>query len=323
MAGLGALERRLRSSVFGSAFSLINRCTRYEIAGAENLKRAAARSRERGTPLITISNHLSLFDDPMVLARVLDLPGLNTDTKTWFSTPCATNFSPAGKSLWSRMVRYFSDVSKMVFMARPQKGAALTVPDSYVDALAARGDDLRPLMEELAAREGVSAEACLRRFLTPGGPEVAALNQLGMLEACVRVATGGWLHMFPEGGRSRTLELRKPRKGVGKVIYHCPEAEIVPFCFYGTQDVLPVGGLMPKLFKRVVVAVGPAIPAASFASLRAAEAGPETYQALATDAWQSVVSLREAALTRYLGQDARLPTALPRLLPQLSSVASS
>ncbi len=320
MGTLGRLERLLRSRCIGYAFSLINKLTRYEIVGGENLKAAVARSKERGTGLITISNHVSLFDDPLVIAEVLGLKTFDEQNKIWHSTPCATNFSPSGKGLWARFVRYFSDVASMVFMERIAKGARpAPLPDSFSEVLRARARDADAVLAELENRSGRPAEEILRGFLTPGGKEVASLNQLGMIEACARVNAGGWLHFFPEGGRSRSLELRRPRRGVGKVIAHCPEAEVLPLCFYGMQDVLPVGKVRPRFFQRVVVSVGEPVPAARLEAARRAPAGKERYKDAIEAAWQSVVELRPDTLARYLGEKPLLTTApAPRPLARAS-----
>jgi 1-acyl-sn-glycerol-3-phosphate acyltransferase len=305
-------EHRLRSKVLGVPFVITNLLTRHEVFGRENLLQAIERHRSRGTGLITISNHQSLFDDPMVLAALLGITDLTCETKQWWSTPCQSNFAPQDGRISSRFVRYFSDVSKMVFFSRPEKNGRMELPRHYLSALAERGRmDLVGRIQGRAASLRMGGESYLRRFLTEGSSDeqLAPLNQLGMVEACARVELGDWLHFFPEGGRSRVLGLRPPRRGVGKVLHHCDDAEVLPFCFCGMQDVLPINSFLLRPLRRVVVFIGEAIPAARFAALRQGPGTPERYHDLATVAWESVQSLWPLALARYSRQRMVTPPA--------------
>ncbi len=297
-------EHLLRSQLFALPFMGLRLLTRFDIVGREHLMSAIERNRRTGRGLITISNHLGLFDDPFVLAAVCGVKALNIESKRWWSTPCESNFSPRGEGLGPALTRTFSEVSKMVFFARPGK-TIIEVPTSYVEALEQRGGpELRRRAQAMASAAGLDLESFLRRFVTPGDAgELAALNQPGMIEACTRVTCGDWLHFFPEGGRSRSLELRPPRHGVGKLLYHCPDAEVVPFCFYGMQDVMPVKAYLPRPFKRVCVTIGRPISASKLHELRTQTPRRESYQALIETAWESVVSLRECTLARYRGEE--------------------
>ena len=279
--------------------------SRFDIEGQEHLERALARRKRTGRGLITISNHLSLFDDPLVLIAILGINNFTVETKEWWSTPCESNFSPRGSSLGSRFVRYFSDVANMVYFARPSKKSRIKLPGSYLEAMHQRGgDELVLRAEEQARLGGMDSESFLRSFLTPGDSDhLAPLNQPGMVEACLRISTGDWLHFFPEGGRSRTLDLRPPKRGVGKVLYHCEDVDVIPFCFYGTQDLMPVGAKLPRLGQRIAVTVGQPVPLRRLRALRRAPASPEAYQAMVDGAWESVRSLRSSTFARYRGQD--------------------
>lgn len=280
--------------------------TRCEIQGRENLDVALEQSRRHGSGLISVSNHLSLFDDPLVVMKLMGISNFTVESKCWWSTPCESNFNPRGKGFGPSFVRYFGDVANMVFFARSKKtGQGIELPERYASVLEARGGP--ELMERLAARatdeDIADIEELLKRYLTPGdvNQKVAMLNQPGMVEACARIGLGDWLHFFPEGGRSRTLHLKEPRRGVGKVIFHNPEALILPFCFYGTQDVLPVRKLMPRPFKRIVVSIGKPIEARRLLHGRPSVPTPELYLSMAAEAWESVKRLRPMTLARYLG----------------------
>ena len=158
-------------------------------------------------------------------------------------------------------------------------------------------------LRDRAAREGVDLEQWLRRFVTPGQDQkMAALNQAGMVEACARVAVGDWIHFFPEGGRSRALHLRDPRRGVGKVLHRNPDAIVLPFCVYGTQDVMPIGSVLPRPGQRVVVTVGEPLRARDcIPSAAGTREGPAMFDAIAQQAWKEVKALRPLTLARYLG----------------------
>ncbi len=308
MEGRGHRFRvRTRSYFVGNSFNLINLFTRYDVEGREHLFEAVARARAAGRGLITVSNHVSLFDDPMVLIAVLKLHNFNVETKCWWSTACASNFNPKGKGLGARVARWFNEVANMVFMARSYKGCkAVELPDSLAELLRGRvGWKRMELLEATAREHGLELEPYLRSFVTARpGEQPTSLDQVGMLEACARINVGDWLHFFPEAGRSRNLSLRPARPGVGKVIYHTPEAEVLPLCFYGTQDVLPVGALVPRPFQKVVVSVGKPLSAPVLESLRRGPGTVETFSELARFAMSGVEALRPGVLARYMGAQA-------------------
>ena len=294
MADWRRLERLHRSRVLASPFTLANHITRYEIHGIENLHRAMDIRDREGRGIITISNHQSLFDDPMVHMAMLGVKNFTVEKKVWWSTPCQSNFNPSGTSLSARFTRYFSEVSNMVFFERPaKKGGVLELPHSYMEALNQRDDPkLIDRLMDHASQQGMGGESLLRRYVTAGNPiKLAPMNQTGMIEACARVNMGDWLHFFPEGGRSRDASLRPAKRGVGKVIYHSPDAQIIPFAFCGMHDVLPIGKNIPRAGKKVVIMVGEPVSAARLQALRAHHECPETFAALTATAWASVQAM--------------------------------
>ena len=60
-------ERLIRSTILATTFVASRFGNRFDIEGQEHLDRALARRKRTGRGLITISNHLSLFDDPLML----------------------------------------------------------------------------------------------------------------------------------------------------------------------------------------------------------------------------------------------------------------
>jgi hypothetical protein len=77
--------------------------------------------------------------------------------------------------------------------------------------------------------------------------------QQGLAAAEARLAAGDWVHIFPEGTRSRDGRMGPVRKGVGRLVASCADAAplIVPFVHSGMQEVLPKGSLLPKANKEV------------------------------------------------------------------------
>ena len=294
MSNWRQIEKLHRSRILAIPFTLTNLLTKFEIHGKEHLEQAIERSKRTGRGIITISNHQSLFDDPLILQTILGIKDFTLESKAWWSTPCKSNFNPAGKSFSARFVRYFSEVANMVFFERPaKKGGVLELPHSYLEALNQRCDaQLLDRIMDRAAELGTGGESLLRTFITEGNPiKMAPLNQTGMIEACARIMLGDWLHFFPEGGRSRTASLRPPRRGVGKALYCCPDAEVIPFAFCGMHDVMPINKAFPRPMQKVVVKVGKPVSQAQLQPLRAYPQTPETFAALTATAWSSVQSL--------------------------------
>ena len=294
MADWRRFEKLHRSRVLATPLALANAVTRFEIHGKENLQRALDRRDSQGHGIVTISNHQSLFDDPLLHMAILGVKKFDVEKKIWWSTPCKNNFSPAGTSLAARFTRYFSEVSNMVFFERPaRKGGVLELPHSYMEALNQRGDArLLDRVMDLASQLGTGGESLLRSYITPGNPiKLAPMNQTGMIEACARVNLGDWLHFFPEGGRSRTASLRPAKRGVGKVIYHSPNVQVIPIAFCGMHDVLPINSALPRPGKKVVVMIGEPVSQDRLAALRAHRQSTETFAALTATAWASVQAM--------------------------------
>ena len=86
------------------------------------------------------------------------------------------------------------------------------------------------------------------------------LKQPGFDFLVERLKRGDWVHIFPEGGRSREEDhrLQLPLKvGIGKLICEAKPI-LMPFYHYGMQNVLPIGAALPKLGKKVTVRFGKA-----------------------------------------------------------------
>ncbi|KAK9836166.1 hypothetical protein WJX81_006146 [Elliptochloris bilobata] len=104
----------------------------------------------------------------------------------------------------------------------------------------------------------------------------AGLAQPGMRAAEACLANGDWLHIFPEGTRTRDGRLGPSRKGVGRLVATCPHPPlVVPFVHSGMERVVPKGSALPATGQSVGVLVGPPVPMADLLSAAAANEWPE------------------------------------------------
>mmetsp|Transcript_16092 Transcript_16092/g.26537 ORF Transcript_16092/g.26537 Transcript_16092/m.26537 type:complete len:475 (+) Transcript_16092:130-1554(+) len=85
----------------------------------------------------------------------------------------------------------------------------------------------------------------------------AGLDQKGLRAAIDKLDHGDWVHIYPEGTRSRTGQMGPMRIGVGRLVTG-PQSPpvILPFYHTGLEDVLPVGSLVPHFGVKVRVLVG-------------------------------------------------------------------
>jgi 1-acyl-sn-glycerol-3-phosphate acyltransferase len=302
--------RVLRGRMFAIPFQLVHETTRWELSGQDRLIAVVEEHQRTGRGLITVSNHVSLFDDPLVFIALLNIRFPSEKNKCWYSTACANNFNPDGRSTGARVTRYFSEVSNMVFLSRAHKrGGSGGLDEDPIRTVLGRFDErLERHATSRASSLGLDMETYIQTFLTPWGHgmdprKVQTFNQPGLIEASVRIDSGDWVHFFPEGGRSRDLHLRPARPGVGKVLYHSRDARVVPLCFYGTQDVMPVGAKLPSMGKTVHVSVGDPIEVSELAKLRKGPPNQDTFQALSNLAMEHISALRPGVLARYLGAE--------------------
>ncbi|RLM61397.1 hypothetical protein C2845_PM14G13830 [Panicum miliaceum] len=85
------------------------------------------------------------------------------------------------------------------------------------------------------------------------------IYQKGMDMALSKLNSGGWVHIFPEGSRSRDggKTIAPAKRGVGRLVMDADSLPVViPFVHTGMQDIMPVGKRIPRAGKQVVVVVG-------------------------------------------------------------------
>ncbi|MED6156451.1 hypothetical protein PIB30_014417 [Stylosanthes scabra] len=85
------------------------------------------------------------------------------------------------------------------------------------------------------------------------------IYQKGMDIAISKLNHGGWVHLFPEGSRSRDggKTMGSSKRGVGRLVLDGDSMPIVvPFVHTGMQDIMPIGANFPRIGKMVTVLIG-------------------------------------------------------------------
>ena len=174
---------------------IMNSLNTMTIEGVERFEALAERG---GRGLLTFSNYVSLFDDPLIVSN-FSLPRYKSIR--WIAADAINFFGSPFKS-W-------------VFTA----GKAVPI---------VRGSGLEQ----------------------PG---------LAFLED--RLGEGAWVHIFPEGGRTRdprALMSHPFKSGIGRLMTEA-QPNALPFYHYGMHEILPVGAKLPRRGRTVRVLFGDAI----------------------------------------------------------------
>ncbi|PSS03028.1 Tafazzin like [Actinidia chinensis var. chinensis] len=85
------------------------------------------------------------------------------------------------------------------------------------------------------------------------------IYQKGMDMAISKLNNGGWVHIFPEGSRSRDggRTMGSAKRGVGRLVLDSDNIPlVVPFVHIGMQDIMPIGAKFPRIGKTVTVLIG-------------------------------------------------------------------
>lgn len=178
-----------RTVITGSRF-VTRVMNRLDAEGREHLESVRERA---GRGLLTISNHVSLYDDPLLTSNFVSM---SYDRIRWVGADAINFFGSAVKA-------WFFNSGRVVPIVR-------------------------------------------------GG----GINQPGMQFLRDRLAEGEWVHMFPEGGRTRDPEgrmLPELKNGTGWLIAQTKPL-VLPFYHHGMMGILPVGSGLPRFGKRVRLA---------------------------------------------------------------------
>ncbi|KAJ1380891.1 Tafazzin [Sesbania bispinosa] len=101
------------------------------------------------------------------------------------------------------------------------------------------------------------------------------IYQEGMDLALSKLNHGGWVHIFPEGSRSRDggKTMGSTKRGVGRLVLDGDSMPIVvPFVHTGMQEIMPIGANFPRIGKMVTVLIGDPI---NFDDILNMEEGPD------------------------------------------------
>lgn len=180
------------SVVEGISRFVVRAMNRLEIEGQNHWQGAF---QEPGRGVLSFSNHVSLFDDPLLIAnlgrtRPQELRWVGADDRNFFGNALKGWIYSAGKVV--------------------------------------------PLIRG------------------------AGLEQPGFDHLMERLKAGDWVHIFPEGGRTRDPEgrLRTPfKRGIGKLLEGAKPIAI-PFYHYGMHKVLPIGASIPRFGTSIQVQFG-------------------------------------------------------------------
>lgn len=80
----------------------------------------------------------------------------------------------------------------------------------------------------------LASEAVNTIQIRPGSPDIEALRR-----SVETLKSGRSVHIFPEGGRSRTGALLRAKKGVS-LIAHRAHVRVVPVALWGTEKLMPI-----------------------------------------------------------------------------------
>lgn len=59
--------------------------------------------------------------------------------------------------------------------------------------------------------------------------------------------------IYPEGTRSDTGEIKKPKRGILKIAERCPDIDILPVVIYGTRDIMKARSVKIMPFRKITV----------------------------------------------------------------------
>ncbi|KAA8545179.1 hypothetical protein F0562_019932 [Nyssa sinensis] len=85
------------------------------------------------------------------------------------------------------------------------------------------------------------------------------IYQKGMDMAISKLNSGGWVHIFPEGSRSRDggRTMGSAKRGVGRLVLDADNIPmVVPFVHTGMQEIMPIGAKFPRIGKTVTILIG-------------------------------------------------------------------
>jgi monolysocardiolipin acyltransferase len=121
----------------------------------------------------------------------------------------------------------------------------------------------------------------------------AGADQPGLDFLMERLRDGEWVHIFPEGTRTRdprALMAADFRPGIGRLIAEARPIAL-PFYHHGMHQILPVGARLPRRGKTVRVVFGAPIDCEDLLDRRASTPGPRLWAELTDHAREALSEL--------------------------------
>lgn len=151
------------------------------------------------------------------------------------------------------------------------------------------------------------------------------IYQEGMDMALSKLNNGGWVHIFPEGSRSRDggKTMGSCKRGVARFVLDGDSMPIViPFVHTGMQEIMPIGASIPRIGKMVTVIVGDPI---KFDDIINMEKGPvvprkKLYDAVAARIGDRLHELKAQVDTLAMEQEMRLQDRSPHSMERASGI---
>ena len=131
------------------------------------------------------------------------------------------------------------------------------------------------------------------------------INQEGVNRLISAIKQGGVLHIFPEGTRTRTGKIGKPKEGIGKIVYETG-APVVPLYHQGLESVLPIGTGIPNIGKEIRIAIGQPL---YFNQELKMENNPKTWRLITDKIMNGIQAQQKAAYEHWGGKPVKIKIA--------------
>jgi 1-acyl-sn-glycerol-3-phosphate acyltransferase len=125
-------------------------------------------------------------------------------------------------------------------------------------------------------------------------PVRRGIKDMEALRNMTAALRSGHMCIFPEGTRSRTGELKEGRPGTGKLI-HDTQCKVVPIYHSGMENLLPVGTVWPRIFRRIELNVGKPI---DMSDLFARPSSKETSRLVIARVMEAIAELKAQSEAR-------------------------
>lgn len=174
----------------------------------------------------------------------------------------------------------------------PKKGAIIIAPNhiSNVDAVVI-GSALQRETKFIAKEELFRIRWFKNLIITLGAFSIEKKKIKESLYKCLKILENKQaLVYFPEGTRSKTGKLREGLPGIGMIAYKS-KTDIIPTCIFGTNRVLPVGGIFPRPNK-IIIKFGEPIKIEKFLSLPSSK---QTFKLIVDKVMEEIRKLQNAS----------------------------